>query len=293
MRAARRQGVLGVVRCKTGSSSRVRARAPPVQHLLRGGYKRGLHAFQGGKRHHGRFGEPEEENGGGGARGGATVAEAVLATSLLGMLYADDAEVVSQSPEQLRKMMGVFVVLCAAFGLAVSEAKAEVMCLRTKGLPGSIAIFSVEAAGQMYTNEFLYFGGDVNYNADLSIEVDRRIRNAWCSFRNYTLELYDRRSAPLEFKIRMLRAEVLERMLYGCITWSPRACQYNTLHRAHHSFLARCIGWRKNNRTDHPISYLDKLMKQEMRASRRLYAGGGSCLQDLWRAWRTRDCRSA
>ena len=37
---------------------------PPVQHL-RGGYKRGLHAFQGGQRRHGRFGEPEEEKGGG------------------------------------------------------------------------------------------------------------------------------------------------------------------------------------------------------------------------------------
>ena len=60
------------------------------------------------------------------------------------------------------------------------------------------------------TNEFVYFVGNVNDNANLSIEVDRRIRNAWCSFRKYTLELYDRQSAPLELKIQMLRAEVLE-----------------------------------------------------------------------------------
>ena len=49
MRAARRQDVLEVVRCGTRPSSRVRARAPPAQHLLRGGYKRGLHAFQANK----------------------------------------------------------------------------------------------------------------------------------------------------------------------------------------------------------------------------------------------------
>ena len=67
MRAARRQGVLEVVRCGTRPSSRVRARTPPVQHLLRGGYKPGLHAFQGGQRHYGRFGTPEEEKGGGGS----------------------------------------------------------------------------------------------------------------------------------------------------------------------------------------------------------------------------------
>ena len=51
-------------------------------------------------------------------------------------LYADDAGVVSRSPEQL-KMMGVIVVVCAAFGLTVSEAKTEIMGLRAKVVPES------------------------------------------------------------------------------------------------------------------------------------------------------------
>ena len=150
------------------------------------------------------------------------------------MPYADDAGVVSRSAEQLRKMMEVIMVVCAAFGLTVLEAKTDIMCLRAKRMPEPTATFSVEAAGQVYnqTNEFVYLGGNVNHNADdLSVEVDRRIRNAWCSFRKYTLELYDRPSAPLELKIRMLRAEVLETMLYGCVTWSPRACHYDTTTR--------------------------------------------------------------
>ena len=136
------------------------------------------------------------------------------------MIYADDAGVVSRLSEQLRKMMGVIVVVCAMFGLTVSDAKTEIVCLRAKEMPESTATFSVEAAGQVYnqTNGFVYLGGNVNHNADLSIEVDRRIRNAWCSFRKYTLELCDRPSAPLELKIRMLRAEVLETTLYGCVT---------------------------------------------------------------------------
>ena len=113
------------------------------------------------------------------------------------MLYADNAGVVSRSPEQLRKTMDGIVVVCAVFGLTVSEAKTEIMCLRAKGMSESTAVFSVEAAGLVYnqTNEFVYLGGNVNHNADLSIEVDRRI-----SFRKYTLELYDRPSAPLELK---------------------------------------------------------------------------------------------
>ena len=86
------------------------------------------------------------------------------------MLYADDAGVVSQSTEQLKKMMGVIVVVCAAFGLTVSEAKTKIMCLRAKGMPESTATFSVDAAGQVYnqTNEFAYLGGNVNHNADLT-----------------------------------------------------------------------------------------------------------------------------
>ena len=263
----------------------MRARSPLVQHLLRGGYKCGLHAFQGGQRHHGRFGTPDEENGAGG-RGEATAGESVLATPLWGMFYADNAGVVSQSPEQLRKMMGVIVVVCAAFGLTVSEAKTEIMCLRAKGMPESTTNH-IQRRGSgpgVQPDE----RGNVNHNADLSIEVDRRIRNAWCSFRKYTLELYDRPSAPLELKIRMLRAEVLETMLYGCVTWSPRTCHYDSLRRAHHRFLTRCIGWRKkHNRADHPISYLDTLIMTgnesivaTLRRRRILFAGFVARMED-------------
>ena len=46
------------------------------------------------------------EKTGAGERGGATSGEPVLETSLWGTFYADDAGVVSQSPERLRKMMG-------------------------------------------------------------------------------------------------------------------------------------------------------------------------------------------
>ena len=134
---------------------------------------------------------------------------------------------------------------------------------KREGNAGPTAIFSVEAAGQVFyqPNEFVHLGGTANHNADLSIEVDRRIRNACCSFRKYTLELYDRPSAPLELKLRMLRAEVFGTMLYRCVTWSPRACHYDTLRQVHHRCLTGCIGWRKHNRTDHPISYLDTLIK--------------------------------
>ena len=143
MRAARRQGVLGVVRCGTGPLSRVRARAPRVQHLLRGGYKRDLHAFQGGQRHHGRFGAPEGEKGGEGKQLPETRSSRFRSGACLTLMMS------GSSRNRPRKMMRVIVVVCAAFGLTTSEAKTEIMSLRVKGMPESTAIFSVEAAAQV------------------------------------------------------------------------------------------------------------------------------------------------
>ena len=61
-------------------------------------------------------------------------------------------------------------------------------------MPEATAIFSIETVNQVYnrTNEFVYLGWNVDHNTDLSIEVDRRIRNALCSVRKSALELYDR-----------------------------------------------------------------------------------------------------
>ena len=68
-------------------------------------------------------------------------------------------------------------------------------------------------------------------------------------------KLYDQPSAPLELKIPILTAEVLETVLRGCVAWRPRACHYVTLCQVRHSFLIRCIGCRKDNRTDNCLCY--------------------------------------
>ena len=110
----------------------------------------------------------KEENGGGGAggTGGSIRREASSSDIALGVLNADDAGVVSQLHEQPTKRMGVFVVVCVAFGLIVSEAKTEAMFSHTKGTPEVTAVFSVEAAGKVYnkTNEFDDLGRNVIHN---------------------------------------------------------------------------------------------------------------------------------
>lgn len=68
------------------------------------------------------------KNGGWGW-GVAKAGDLAPATSLWGMLYADDDTAVSQRPEQPTKIIVVIVTVSEASGLIVYEVKPESMCL--------------------------------------------------------------------------------------------------------------------------------------------------------------------
>ena len=99
------------------------------------------------------------------------------------MLYADDAGIVSRLSEGLERVMTVIVNACSAFGLTVSEAKiVEIMCLQTKA--GGKVSFAINADGQIYKQaiEFVYLGGAISANRDLSLELSRHFQRAWACF---------------------------------------------------------------------------------------------------------------
>ena len=108
------------------------------------------------------------------------------------MLFADDAGIVSRSSEGLERMMTVIVTACSAFGLTVSEAKTEILCLPTGGVCGGS--FTIDAAGQVYkhTIEFVYVGGAITADRELCIETPHCLQRAWAFFQRYKIEIYDR-----------------------------------------------------------------------------------------------------
>ena len=153
------------------------------------------------------------------------------------------------------------VTACSEFGLTVSKAKTEIMCLQTKG--GGKVSFTINAAGQVYkqTIEFAYLGGAITADRELSIEITRRLQRAWARFQRYQMKIYDHPGVRLRLKVRLLQAEVIDTLLYGCMTWSPNKPDYDRLRRVHHSMLLRCLGWRKRKRDDHTLPYADALAK--------------------------------
>ena len=75
---------------------------------------------------------------------------AYVRRSVCGMMYADDAGVVSKSTEDLAKMT-VIVTVFESAGLTVSETKKEktLLCTLNKVVPAAMLV--IEAAGQRYT----------------------------------------------------------------------------------------------------------------------------------------------
>ena len=123
--------------------------------------------------------------------------------------------------------MTVIMTARSSFGLTASEAKTEIMCLPTKG--GGKVSFAINAAGQVYkqTIEFVYLGGAISANKDLSIEITRRLQRAWACFQRYKMEIYDHPGVRLRSKVRLRKAEVIETLLlYGFIGWSPNKPDY-------------------------------------------------------------------
>ena len=95
--------------------------------------------------------------------------------------------------------------------------------------------------GQQYrqTNSFVFLGGVITESSRLSAEIDRRIRAGWMSFNRNWAELYDRATALLDLKTRMVKSEVVEALLYGCAAWTPLKGDYQKLRAVHHRMLLR------------------------------------------------------
>ncbi|CAB1110695.1 unnamed protein product [Ectocarpus sp. CCAP 1310/34] len=199
-----------------------------------------------------------------GKRGRSAGKKAMMVTvaeALWDMLYADDAAIVSLTPESLEKMMSIIVRVAGLFGLMVSEPKTEIMCMLPKGL--GERPFAVSAAGQTYkqTDRFVYLGRTICADGKVDREITSRICRAWKCYRRNSTSMYDRKRANRQLKIRLLQAEVVQTLLYGCASWSLAAEHYTKLNGTHRQFLTRCIGWSKRKRSDRPLSYAQALIQ--------------------------------
>ena len=83
----------------------------------------------------------------------------------------------------------------------------------------------------------------------------------------------------------MLEAEVIETLLYGCVTWALSAKYFARLRRVHRQVLLRVTGFQRRKRTDYiTLSYAKALEKTRCESiAIPPSASGGFSLREPWR----------
>ena len=159
-----------------------------------------------------------------------------------GMLYADDACIVSRSPQGLAEMMEIILEVCRVFALTVSAQNTETMSMHPLRTPRTMV--RVEAAGKIYkqVQSFTYLEGVVAEVRDMSVKIARQARACWMRIRWYILELDDQPKVALSLKTRMVKTVAIEAVLYGCSMWTVHQEHYVKLRTVHHRVLLRIIG---------------------------------------------------
>ena len=115
---------------------------------------------------------------------------------------------------------------------------------------------------------------------DMSVEIARRTRACWMRIRRYLRELCDQPKVALSLKTRMVKAEAIEALLYGCSTWILRQEHYAKLRIVHHRVLLRVIGAQRKRRDHRVTSYnraleitRNETIETTLRTRRLLWAG--------------------
>ena len=138
------------------------------------------------------------------------------------------------------------------------------MVSRVRDLMIERPTMDISAAGQRYQQQerFIYLGGCITETADIWPEMRRRKSRAHFKLKTYGKQLFDATyGASLRTKIRLLKSEVIEALLYGVETWTMVKTHYEFMRKLHYHFLMRCIGFKKRRRNGHPwrMSYREAL----------------------------------
>ena len=119
------------------------------------------------------------------------------------------------------------------------------------------------AASQKYNHvyQFLYLGGLITENADLTRDINRRTKITWGCFRKFSRELFDTPTSSLRLKARWMQAKAVEALLYMCMTWASRHAHYRYLRTMHHKLRLRVIGYSRIHGTYRQMLYAEALKK--------------------------------
>ena len=159
------------------------------------------------------------------------------------LLFADDAEFIANSQEELQCMVDVFVEVSEVFGQELAIKKTEVMVVsREDGVNQNVNIM-VRGIPLKVVKTFKYLGSTENSVANMSNEVEIRVQKMGSSYAILSSRIFENRYVKAKTKFRAFEAIVLSNALYGSATWNISVKQIEKLESKQFQLLRRMLGF--------------------------------------------------
>lgn len=189
------------------------------------------------------------------------------------LLYADDADLVAHSQEDIQRIMNLFSSACKAFGLTISLKKTVVMYSPPPGVPYLEPNIFVDGKRLKVVDSFEYLGSVLSRDGTLDAEIRHRISQASSAFGKLETRVWNDRGLTVKTKISVYEACVLTCLLYAAEAWTTYRRHLKVLERFHQKCLRRILNIRWQSLTPDTVvlehsnnsSLETKIMKIQMR----------------------------
>ena len=162
------------------------------------------------------------------------------------LLFADDADLVANTEEDMQLIMDIFSRACLAFGLTINLKKTKVMYTPPIGQVYVEPNITVEGNRLGVVDSFVYLGSTLSRNGSLDAEISSRIAKASTAFGKLEKRVWSDRGITTNTKLSVYEACVLTVLLYGSETWATYRQHVNLLERFHQTCIRRILNieWR-------------------------------------------------
>ena len=157
------------------------------------------------------------------------------------LLYADDADFVAHTEEDMQEIMDLFSSACTAFGLTISIKKTKVMFTPAPGAPYVEPNIYVNGTRLEVVDTFVYLGSTIARDASLDAEIRLRIQKASTGFGQLEKRVWSDRDITINVKISVYWTCVLTALLYSSECWTTHRHHLKQLERFHQNCLRRIL----------------------------------------------------
>ena len=158
------------------------------------------------------------------------------------LLYADDADLVSHSQEDMQVIMNLFSKACTSFGLTINLKKTKVMYAPPPGQAYNEPDVFVNGQRLAVVDTFVYLGSTLSRDGSLDAEISYRVQKASVAFGLLESRVWADRGISRRAKIKVYEACVLTALLYSSETWTTYRRHIRVLERFHQGCLRRILG---------------------------------------------------